>query len=92
MTKYLSFVFYNACVIKKEEGVDVTGKVKWFNNEKGYGFIECDNLDDIFVHYSAIIKDGYKTLKEGAIVSFKLIETSKGLQAIDVCEKELTTI
>ena len=68
------------------------GKVKWFNNEKGYGFIEYNDLEDIFVHYSAIIKDGYKTLKEGAVVDFKLIETSKGLQAVDVQEKELTTI
>ncbi len=68
------------------------GKVKWFNNDKGYGFIEYDKLSDIFVHYSAIIKDGYKTLNEGAIVDFKLIETSKGLQAIDVVEREMTTI
>ncbi len=68
------------------------GRVKWFNNEKGYGFIEYENLEDIFVHYSAIIKDGYKTLKEGAIVNFKLIETSKGLQAVDVIEEVLTTI
>ncbi len=60
------------------------GTVKWFNNEKGYGFIECKNFDDIFVHYSAINKEGYKTLKEGATVEFKLIETSKGLQAINV--------
>ena len=60
------------------------GTVKWFNNEKGYGFIECQNFDDIFVHYSAINKEGYKTLKEGATVEFKLIETSKGLQAINV--------
>ena len=67
------------------------GKVKWFNNEKGYGFIEYNDLEDIFVHYSAIKKDGYKTLKEGDIVSFKLIETGKGLQAIDVSEVELTT-
>ncbi len=65
----------------------MTGKVKWFNNEKGYGFIECGELEDIFVHYSAIIKDGYKTLKEGSLVDFKLIETSKGLQAVDVSEK-----
>jgi len=72
--------------------VSLRGKVKWFNNEKGYGFIEYDQLSDIFVHYSAIVKDGYKTLKEGAMVNFKLIETSKGLQAVDVCEKELTTI
>ena len=64
----------------------MTGKVKWFNNEKGYGFIEVDNLDDIFVHYSAISKNGYKTLKEGVVVNFKLIETVKGLQALDVCE------
>lgn len=68
------------------------GRVKWFNNEKGYGFVECDNLEDIFVHYSAIIKDGYKTLKEGDIVEFKLIETSKGLQAVDVNCVELTTV
>lgn len=68
------------------------GKVKWFNNEKGYGFIECNDLEDIFVHYSAINKDGYKTLKEGDIVDFKLIETSKGLQAIDVSTAELTTV
>ena len=68
------------------------GKVKWFNNDKGYGFIECDNLEDIFVHYSAIMKEGYKTLKEGDIVNFKLIETSKGLQAADVCCTELTTV
>ena len=68
------------------------GRVKWFNNEKGYGFIEYEDLEDIFVHYSAIIKEGYKTLKEGTIVNFKLIETSKGLQAVDVTEEVLTTI
>lgn len=68
------------------------GRVKWFNNEKGYGFIEYENLEDIFVHYSAIIKDGYKTLKEGTIVNFKLIETSKGLQAIEVSEAVMTTV
>lgn len=66
--------------------------MKWFNNEKGYGFIECANLDDIFVHYSAINKQGFRTLKEGDFVDFKLIETAKGLQAIEVCECELTTI
>lgn len=69
------------------------GKVKWFNNDKGYGFIEKEKLSDIFVHYSAILKDGYKTLNEGAIVTFKLIETSKGLQAVDVVEQqELTSV
>lgn len=70
----------------------MVGTVKWFNNEKGYGFIESDKLSDIFVHYSAIIKDGYKTLNDGSMVSFKLIETSKGLQAVDVLEQEMTTI
>ena len=60
------------------------GKVKWFNNTKGYGFIQDGDLEDIFVHYSAICMDGYKTLKEGNIVEFKLIETAKGLQAVNV--------
>lgn len=68
------------------------GKVKWFNNEKGYGFIQYADLEDIFVHYSAIIKDGYKTLKEGDVVEFNLIETAKGLQAVDVCAVMMTTI
>lgn len=69
----------------------VRGTVKWFNNEKGYGFIECEDLEDIFVHYSAILKDGYKTLNEGDIVDFKLIETAKGLQANEVSTVTLTT-
>ena len=64
------------------------GKIKWFNNEKGYGFIEAEGNEDIFVHYSAIKQDGYKTLSEGQIVEYELIKTEKGLQAINV--KEVT--
>ena len=60
------------------------GTVKWFNAEKGYGFIEFKENEDIFVHYSAIELDGYKTLSEEQLVEFKLIETSKGYQAINV--------
>ncbi len=60
------------------------GSVKWFNNDKGYGFIEYTDGEDIFVHYSAIKKDGYKTLSEGQIVDFDLIRTTKGLQAVNV--------
>ncbi len=60
------------------------GKVKWFNNEKGYGFIEYKENEDIFVHYSAISQDGYKSLSEGQFVKFDLVETSKGYQALDV--------
>lgn len=60
------------------------GRVKWFNNDKGYGFIDNPSNEDIFVHYSAIKQDGYKTLSEGQIVEFDLIETAKGLQAINV--------
>lgn len=62
----------------------VRGKVKWFNNEKGYGFIEYTEKDDIFVHYSAINQNGYKSLNEGDSVEFKLLETSKGYQALNV--------
>lgn len=66
-------------------------RVKWFNNEKGYGFIEYNEGVDIFVHYSSIQKDGYKTLKEGDIVEFKLIETPKGFQALEVTPIETTS-
>ena len=62
----------------------MNGRVKWFNNEKGYGFIDHASGEDIFVHYSAIKQEGYKTLSEGQLVSFDLIETPKGLQAINV--------
>ncbi len=60
------------------------GKVKWFNNDKGYGFIEYKENEDIFVHYSTINLAGYKTLVEGQYVEFTLLETSKGYQAVDV--------
>ena len=60
------------------------GIVKWFNNEKGYGFIEYTENEDIFVHYSTIKQEGYKTLTEGQVVEFTLLETMKGLQALDV--------
>ncbi len=59
-------------------------RVKWFNNEKGYGFIEYKENEDIFVHYSAIKQEGYKTLTEGQLVDFTLLETVKGFQAVDV--------
>ena len=62
----------------------MNGRVKWFNNEKGYGFIDHSSGEDIFVHYSAIKQEGYKTFSEGQLVSFDLIETPKGLQAINV--------
>ncbi len=62
------------------------GKVKWFNNDKGYGFIEYDNNEDIFVHYSAILSEGFKTLVEGQYVDFELVRTDKGLQAKNVIE------
>lgn len=71
----------------------MTGKVKWFNNEKGYGFIEYTDSEDIFVHYSAIKRSGYKTLVENQYVEFDLVYTDKGLQAINVmCVNEATLV
>lgn len=60
------------------------GKVKWFNSEKGFGFIERDNGDDVFVHFSAIQGEGYKTLDEGQEVTFDLEEGQRGPQATNV--------
>jgi len=61
-----------------------TGTVKWFNETKGYGFIEQEGGTDVFVHYTAIRMDGYRTLKEGQAVQYIVMETSKGLQASEV--------
>ena len=61
-----------------------TGKVKWFNAEKGFGFIEVEGGDDVFVHYSAISSEGFKTLDEGQEVSFDIEEGQRGPQAVNV--------
>ena len=60
------------------------GTVKWFNNEKGYGFITREDGDDVFVHYSAIAGDGFRTLHEGQRVEFEVTKGQKGLQASNV--------
>jgi cold shock protein len=57
------------------------GRIKWFNNSKGFGFIGRENGPDVFVHYSGIVGDGYRTLKEGDRVRFELVEGPKGPQA-----------
>lgn len=60
------------------------GHVKWFNDKKGYGFITMDNGEDIFVHYTAISGEGYRTLKQGDEVEFEIVHSKKGLQASKV--------
>ena len=60
------------------------GTVKWFNSAKGYGFIQRESGEDVFVHFSAIQGDGYRTLEEGARVSFEVKKGPKGLQAASV--------
>ena len=60
------------------------GRVKWFNAEKGFGFIERDGGNDVFVHFSAITMDGFKTLEEGSEVEFDVVEGAKGPQAANV--------
>lgn len=61
-----------------------TGKVKWFNAEKGFGFIQQEDGSDVFVHYSAIQGEGFKTLEEGQSVSFDIEEGQRGPQAVNV--------
>jgi CspA family cold shock protein len=67
----------------KEEGL-AQGTVKWFSNEKGYGFIAREGGEDVFVHFSAIEQEGYKSLTEGQRVEFEVVQGQKGLQAANV--------
>lgn len=67
---------------------NLRGRVKWFNDQKGYGFITRDNSPDVFVHHSAIQMEGFRTLREGEEVQFELLESPKGLQAVNVMRAE----
>jgi len=66
--------------------VKLTGKVKWFNDAKGYGFIERPDGDDVFVHYSAIVGTGFRSLTEGQEVEFEVVDGPKGKQAANVAK------
>jgi CspA family cold shock protein len=66
----------------------VTGRVKWFSNAKGYGFIEQEGGQDVFVHYSSITSEGYRSLEEGQLVAFDIIQSEKGPQATNVTKQQ----
>ena len=66
--------------------MNMQGRVKWFNAEKGFGFIEREDGDDVFVHFSAIQQDGYKSLEEGQQVEFDIVDGARGPQAANVAK------
>ena len=68
----------------RRKDVMANGVVKWFNDSKGFGFIEQENGDDVFVHFSSIQGDGFKSLAEGQKVTFDIVQGAKGLQAANV--------
>jgi CspA family cold shock protein len=73
-----------APIARKTSTMRITGKVKWFNNAKGYGFIERDGGSDVFVHFSAVQGNGFRTLEEGQAVEFEIVDGPKGPQAGNV--------
>jgi len=70
--------------LSEERNVKLKGTVKWFNNAKGFGFIGREDGPDVFVHYSALIAEGYKSLQEGDTVEFEIVDGQKGPQAANV--------
>jgi cold shock protein len=85
---FLALTLFNDALVRhSKQGrrtMRITGKVKWFNNAKGYGFIERDGGSDVFVHYSAIQGDGFRSLEEGQAVEFEIVDGPKGPQAGNV--------
>ena len=77
------FIFITT-IIHNRRYRNMTGTVKWFNAEKGFGFIAREDGDDVFVHFSAIQGDGYKTLEEGQKVNFEIVQGNRGAQAENV--------
>jgi cold shock protein len=75
---------------RKEQVSRIRGTVKWFNNAKGFGFIGREDGPDVFVHYSAITSEGYKSLQEGDAVEFEIVQGQKGPQAGDVIKLSAT--
>jgi CspA family cold shock protein len=73
---------FRICIPSRQQKME--GAVKWFNNTKGYGFIGRDDGPDVFVHYTAIVGEGYKTLNEGDAVEFEIVQGPKGPQAANV--------
>jgi cold shock protein len=80
----IAFLSAQGVTVKRRH--EVQGTVKWFNNSKGYGFIGREDGPDVFVHYSAIVGDGYRTLQEGDPVEFEIVQGPKGPQASNVAK------
>jgi CspA family cold shock protein len=83
---------YGLCEPKKGDFAMPSGKVKWFNESKGFGFIEQDSGEDIFVHYTSIQGDGFKTLMEGQRVEYEVTDGPKGLKAENVTASDAETV
>jgi CspA family cold shock protein len=84
---YVETAFSRSFFLDSQTGrstMRITGKVKWFNNAKGYGFIEREGGSDVFVHFSAVQGNGYRTLEEGQAVEFEIVDGPKGPQAGNV--------